>query len=126
MAISAATGSAAGFISAQLRVQQAERNADQAEASARVLRRAASNAQREADSAQESARMLKVRSDQAQSNAGLARQQVTSMTQLQSVQQGFEAIRTQVADSLSSLDAAAAPTVNAEGQTTGVLLNVTA
>lgn len=121
----ALTGSTAGFVTEQLRIQQAQRNADQAEAAARALRREATSAQREADNAQESARSLKVRSDQAQSDAGEARQQVTSLAQVQTVQQGFETLRTQIAEGLQSLDAPA-PTVNAEGQTTGVLVNVTA
>ena len=122
------TTSVAGAISFgtdQLRVQQAKRNADQAEASARSLRRAATSAQQAADATQESARTLQVRSDQAQVDAGQARQQVTSLQSVRTLQQGFDTVRTQIAEGLKSLDAPA-PVVNAEGQTTGTLVNVTA
>lgn len=120
-----ASGSAISFGTDQLRVQQAKRNADQAEAAARALRRAATSAQQAADSAQEDARALQVRSNQAQVDAGQARQQVTSLQSVRTVQEGFETVRSQIAEGLKSLDAPA-PTVNAEGQTTGMLVNVTA
>ena len=120
-----ASGSVISAGTDQLRVQQAKRNADQAEAAARALRRAATSAQQAADSAQENARSLQVRSSQAQIDAGQARQQVTSLQSVRSLQQGFETVRSQIAEGLKSLDAPA-PTVNAEGQTTGTLVNVTA
>lgn len=117
------SGSATGFVVEQLRVQQAKRNAEQTEAAARSLQRQASAAQREAVAAQEGARSLQVQSDQAQSEAGQARQQVASLAAVQTVQEGFQTIRTQIAASVKALDAPA-PSINAEGQTTGTVVNV--
>lgn len=123
----AISAGASGFASEQLRVRVAERNADRAEAEARALRRQAASAQQAADVAQEGARNLKVRADQAQGEAGLARQNLSSLTASQQLSQGFENIRSQIAEGFAALDAPApAPTVNAEGQTTGTLINVTA
>lgn len=129
MALSSTTStqSTAGFVSQQLRVQQAERNADQAEASARALLQAASVAQRNADRAQEGARELQVQAGQADAAVGTARQQVATVASATKLQSGFETIRGQISQALKSFDQpAAAPVVNAEGQTTGTLVNVTA
>lgn len=130
MAVSStsATQSVSSLISQQVRVQQAERKADQAEASARSLRQAAAAAQRNADRAEEKARVLEVRSDQADFAVGSARQQATSVASAIELQGSFDSIRQQIAAGLESLDAptATAPVVNAEGQTTGTLVNVTA
>lgn len=120
-----ASGSLSGFMSEQLRVQQAQRNAEQAEASARALRQKANSAQQEADQAQESARTLKVQSDDAQTRAGRARQEVVSVESVSTMQQGFEAVRELAVETVEAFDAPT-PTVNAEGQTTGTLVNVTA
>lgn len=129
MVASAVSGSGAvsGFVSEQLRVQLAQRNADQAEAAARALRRQAADAQLEAEVAQEGARTLKVRSNQADGEAGQARLAVSSLESVGKLQSGLTAVRTQVADTLKAIDAPApTPAVNAEGQTTGTLVNVTA
>jgi hypothetical protein len=130
MAVSSTSSaqSASSIISQQLRVQQAERNADQAEASARSLRQAAASAQRNADRAQEGARTLQVQSAQADSAVGAARQQVASVASAIQLQSGFDSIREQIATSLQTLDqpVVSAAVVNAEGQTTGTLVNVTA
>ena len=130
MAVSSTSSaqSASSIISQQLQVRQAERNADQAEAAARALRQAAASAQRNADRAQEGARQLQVQSGQADSAAGAARQQVASVSSAIQLQGGLESIREQIAASLQTLDqpVVAAPVVNAEGQTTGTLVNVTA
>ncbi|MBI2305723.1 MAG: hypothetical protein HYU78_00305 [Rhodocyclales bacterium] len=122
----AGTQSAGDFISQQLRTQQAQRRAEQADAVARALRAQASSAQQAADQAQENARNLKVRSDQAQGEAGSARQAVSSLESLSRVDRSFQSIREGIATGLAAIDAAPAPVVNAEGQTTGTLVNVTA
>lgn len=122
----AGSQSAGGFIAQELRTQQAQRRAEQAEANARALQAQARGAQLEADQAQESARNLKVRSDQAQGEVGAARQALASLGSLARVDAGFQSIREGIADGLASLDAAPVPVVNAEGQTTGTLINVTA
>lgn len=128
MATPAISGSSStsGLLTERLRVQQAQRTAEQAETTARALSRQATAAQREADLAQEDARTLKVRSDQAQSNAGQARQQVVSLESVKTVQQGIDSIRSQIATTLQSQDTPPAASINAEGQTTGTLVNVTA
>jgi hypothetical protein len=130
MAISAgSSSSASGLVSQQFRLQQAERTADQAEASARALRQQARAAQQSADRAQEGARSVKVQADQAQANAGSAQQQLLSMKSISEVQAGFDTVRQQISQGLKSLDVATsapAPVVNADGQTTGTLVNVTA
>lgn len=117
-----ASSSAFGFATDQLRVQQAKRNAEQAEAAANALQRQAAGAQRQADAAQENARSLKVRSDRAQGDAGQARQQVSSLQSVQGLQQQFSTIRTQISEGLAALDTPSV-SINAEGQATGTLVN---
>lgn len=121
----AGSGSLAGVVSDQLRVQQAQRSADQAEVAARALRRQAEVAQREADVAQEGARTLRVRSDRAQTDAGQARQAVASLESVQTLREGFESLRADIASGLEAISSPT-PTVNAEGQTTGTIVNVVA
>ena len=126
-AVSDASGSSP--IMQQLRFQQAQRSADQAEASARILRQQASVAQQSADRAQEDARSVKVQADQAQSAAGAAQQQLVSLESVSQLQTGFNTVRQQISQGLKSLDQpapVAAPVINAEGQATGTLVNVTA
>lgn len=123
------SATATSAISQQLRTQQAQRAADQAEAAARLLRQRASSAQQAAAQAQENARNLKVQSDQADSRAGSARQTAASVDSLNRIDATFQSVREGIASGLSALTAsteAAAPVVNAEGQTTGTLINVTA
>lgn len=128
MAVSSVAGAQApgAFVMQQLRTQQVERTAEQAEANARSLRREAASAQQQADAAREDARDLKVRSDRAESEAGSARQAVVSLTELSKVSRSFEALGRSVADSSSAPTPPPAPQVNAEGQTTGTVINVTA
>ena len=108
----ALTGSTAGFVTEQLRIQQAQRNAGSAEAVARAC-----GARSPVRSARRTTRR-KARSesalDQAQSDAGEARQQVTRWRRCKRCSR-FETLRTQIAEGLQSLDAPA-PTVNAEGR----------
>jgi chromosome segregation ATPase len=117
-----ASSSTFGFATEQLRVQQARRNADRAEAAANALQRQAAGAQRQADAAQENARSLKVRSDEAQGDAGQARQQVSSLQSVQGLQQQFSTLRTQISEGLAALDTQST-SINADGQTTGTLVN---
>jgi len=129
MAISSATGGAFGQATAQLAVQQAQRAADRAESAARRLRADATTAQHSADREQERARELQVRSSQAESEVGSARQRVSSLTAADRLQSDFGSLRENIADALVGLDQpapASAPVLNAEGQTTGTLVSVTA
>ncbi len=66
----------------QLKIQQAKRNAEQAEASARALQAQAADAQLRASQAQENARDLSVRANQADLNAGQARQGLEAIRSL--------------------------------------------
>jgi hypothetical protein len=119
--------SASDALAQQLRVQQVKRSADQAEATARALRQQAGDAQQSADRARENARSLTVEADKAQGKAGTARQQLASLSSVTEVQEGISALREKVSSVIQAIDAPTpAPVVNAEGQTTGTVVNVTA
>lgn len=117
---------------AQVQQQQAQRNADQAEQRAKVLQSQAQQAQSDADRAQEKARTLQVDSNSAQQDAGEAKRNLVAMKSLEGVQTQFSDLRQQIgkilqAESTSTVAAATlAPVVNAFGQETGTLVNVTA
>lgn len=121
-----------GVLWAQLQQQLASRSADQAEQRASALRARASAAQAVADQAQENARSLKAESDQAQGQAGEARRGVLQMNSIGKVQTQLSDLREQIGKVLqpdvSPADTAVtlAPVVNAFGQETGTLVNVTA
>jgi seryl-tRNA synthetase len=133
----------------QLKLQQAQRNADRAEQEARSLRAAAADAQRSADSAQENARALSVQSGQAQDNAGRARQglaviksvsdtgtRLTGAYEKIAESQAQAALATQApaipatqtppAAATPETKAPGTPVVNTQGQTTGTVINTTA
>jgi chromosome segregation ATPase len=117
---------------AQLQQQLASRNADQAEQRASALRDRARVAQSVAAQAQENARSLKAESDQAQGQASEARRGVVQMNSLGEVQAQLGDLREQIGKVLQSdispVDTVVtlAPVVNAFGQETGTLVNVTA
>jgi hypothetical protein len=119
----------------QLRVQEARRNAVQAEQAARALEAQARSAQRVADRADENARSLTVQSDAARVDAGRARQGVAYLDSAsRSVQQLGDFVsqvaeRQRVVDDASPPVAAAvpaSPVVNTQGQVTGTLVSTTA
>ena len=126
----------------QLQVQQARRNAAQAEQVARSLAVEAASAQRVADRAQDNARDLGVRSNEANASAGQARQGLVAMTN-QAVanerlsnflgqvieREGFDEPVRPAADvvvSPAASSSASTPVVNTQGQVTGTLVNTTA
>lgn len=115
---------------AQLQQQLASRNADQAEQRASALREKARAAQSVANQAQQNARSLKVESDQAQGQASEARRGVAGMSSLGKVEAQLSDLREQIGQILqpevTATAASLAPVVNAFGQETGTLLNVTA
>lgn len=136
-----ATASASQYGLQQLRLQQARRTAEQAEATARALNAQAGNAQRVADRAQEDARSLSVQANQAESTAGQARQ---GLAALSTAQQAFARL-SNTADQVVAREptpvaaapvttapvaptpaADAAPVVNTQGQVTGTVINTTA
>ena len=122
---------ASGALWLQIQQQQAQRNADQAEQRAQALQGQARAAQSEADRAQENARSLQVESNSARSDAGNARRNLSAMKSLEGVQTKLSDVRQQIGKILQPPVAAAepaplAPVVNAFGQETGTLVNVTA
>ena len=126
--VSASQASSAMWV--QLQQQQAQRNADQAEQRARSLQGQARAAQSEADRAEENARNLQVESNTAQSEAGEAKRNLVAMHSLQDVQTQFSDLRQQIGKILkpetTTETTALAPVVNAYGQETGTVVNVTA
>ena len=122
---------ASGALWLQIQQQQAQRNADQAEQRAQALQGQARAAQSEADRAQENARSLRVESNSARSDAGEARRNLSAMKSLEGVQTKLSDVRQQIGKILQPAAATAdtaspAPVVNALGQETGTLVNVTA
>ncbi len=115
---------------AQLQQQLASRSADQAEQRASALREKARAAQSVADQAQQNPRSLKVESDQAQGQASEARRGVAGMSSLGKVEAQLSDLRVQIGQILQpevvATAASSAPVVNAFGQETGTLVNVTA
>lgn len=113
----------------QIQLQQAQRNADQAEQQARTLQSRARQAQSVADRAQEDARALQFDSAQARIDADSARRGVVALNSLSEVQAGIGELREQIAQVLTTSTSAQespAPVVNTSGQQTGTLVNVTA
>lgn len=121
-----------GALWAQIQQQQAQRTAEQAEQRARTLQQQARSAQGDADRAQEKARTLQVESNSARSEAGEAKRNLVSMNSLQGLQAQFDDMRQQISQILQPATPAAGgsptpvPVVNAFGQETGTLVNVTA
>lgn len=133
MAVSSASGAqtASGGLWAQLQLQQARRNADQAEQQAAALQAQARSAQSVADRAQENARSLQVQSRQAQGNASEARLNLQTLNSVGEVQSQLSDLKTQItqvlqSEPLGTTAPTAAPVVNTSGQQTGTLVNVTA
>lgn len=118
----------------QLKLQQARRNAAQAEQTAQALQTQADEAQRRAAHEQENARSLSVQADQAQGDAGRARQGLALIqTSSDSVTQ-LGRVADQVIQKQQSSQAAtpapsvqeSKPVVNTQGQVTGTVINTTA
>lgn len=117
----------------QLQQQQAQRAADQAEQKARSLQAQAQDAQSVANRAQENARSLKVQSEQAQGDASSAKMNVVAQQSRSELSSQFADWHEQLSSALATEDVTTAsstntaqPVLNAEGQTTGALLSVTA
>ena len=128
----------------QLRVQEARRNADQADQAARALEAQARAAQRNAARADENARSLTVQSGQARDDAGRARQGVAYLDSVAQSRQQLGDFLGQVIERQPDAEPAAAPVsaspvtptapvspapspvVNSQGQLTGTLVSTTA
>ena len=120
----------------QLKLQQAQRDADRADWNAQALQAQAQQAQRVASRAEDVARSLSVQANQAQSEAGKARQGLASLSSLGQTQNLLNHVSEQVfpapAETQSSVTAdgqtqtSATPVVNTQGQVTGTVVNTTA
>lgn len=116
----------------QLRLQQAKRDAEQAEQIARSLQAQAQSAQQYANEAVERARTITSQSDQAQATAGQARQGLAAVSTVTQMQSQLSGVVTQVTEKLAPPKPAQAvkssppPVVNTEGQVTGTVVNTTA
>jgi len=116
----------------QLRVQQAQRNAEQAELAARSLAQQAREAQRVALDAQENARSLSAQASQAETNAGQARLNLAEIRSGEQVQVQLSASVAKVSETLTvappptAVQSTPAPVVNTQGQLTGTVVNTTA
>lgn len=133
----------------QLKLQQAQRNATQAEQNARALEAQASSAKRDADRAQDNARSLEVQSGQARDDAGRARQGLAAIRSTQEMQVRLgntvdQAVKLQSGTETTPTTATAeapapvgataatalttstaAPVINTQGETTGRIINIT-
>jgi chromosome segregation ATPase len=141
MAISAVSSSAISSYAqgSQFQLLQAQRNADQAEQSARALKSKAGQAETDAERARENARNLQVQAQQAQADAQDARQSLSAVRSLGEARQGLNDLQQQVRsihwsseNPTAAVSSTTVPTassgavVNVQGQTTGTLINVTA
>ena len=116
----------------QLRVQQAQRNAEQAELAARALQGQAREAQRVALDAQENARALSAQASQAETNAGQARLNLAEIRSGEQVQVQLSSSVAKVSEALTvapppaAVQSTPAPVINTQGQLTGTVVNTTA
>lgn len=116
----------------QLRLQQAERDARQAEQIAQALQGQAHDAQLKSRDAQEEARAIASQADQAQSTAGQARRGLAAIRSVGELHGRLSDTLDQVAERQNSAvpatppQGAAPPVINAQGQVTGSVINTTA
>jgi hypothetical protein len=116
----------------QLRLLQAQRDAEQAEQTARALQVRARDAQQTASQAQENARSIAGEANQAQVNAGQARLGLAVIRSADQMQVRLSDVVTRVAETLKSAEpvapsqSPAPPVINTQGQVTGTVVNTTA
>ena len=132
MPLASISGNAAagGAMLAQMQQLLAQRNADQAEQRARVLQEKAQEAQTVADRAQANARNLSLESKQAKGDADQAQRGLAAMSAKDQMLTRLDVSLGKIAQAVTPAAAApepvAVPVVNAYGQETGTLVNVTA
>ena len=116
----------------QFRLQQAQRDAEQAEQTARALQAQARDAQQIASRAQQNARSIIAEAELARTNAGQARLGLAVIKTVSQMQTQLSGFVTQVAGKLQNAEPAApaqspaSPVINAQGQVTGTVINTTA
>ena len=131
---STSAGTPGSGIWMQIQQQQARRNADRADQQARSLQVQAREAQFSADQAQENARSLKVQAGQAEGQANNAKRGLAAQEALGKVQTQLSGLREQISLALNPpakevaqpTSELPAPVINALGQQTGTLVNLTA
>lgn len=115
---------------AQMQQFEAQRTAQQAEARAKSLSAQANKAQSEADRAQRRANTLRVESKQSDQVAGEARRSLAARSSaaqmVDQLGQWADQVSASLQEESSSSSATTTAVVNAYGQTTGVLVDVTA
>jgi len=117
---------------AQLRLQQAKRDAEQAEQVARALQAQAQSAQLKASEAEENARAITTQADVAENSAGQARQGLALVKTAGQMRSQLASVVTQVVEKQESaappapVQTPAAPVTNVQGQVTGTVINTTA
>lgn len=119
----------------QLRLQQARKDAEQAEQVARSLQARARDAQQKATEAEQTARTISTQADQAQAGAGQARHSLAAIQSRSQMQARLSGVVSQVAEKAKPPEPAvpvapttdsSTPVVNIQGQLTGTVVNTTA
>ena len=122
--------SGTGGLWMQIQQQLAQRNVEQAERQASALQGKAQDAQAIAERARENARSLKVEANQAQGEASQARQGLVASRALGNAQSQLSALHDQIVQlvhPVASQDIGSSiAVINALGQSTGSVVNVTA
>lgn len=124
MAELSAVGTASADFRVQLQQQQAQRLAERASSAARSLRAQASQAQAVAERAQQNASDLRIQSGRADTAESRARLNLTSFNALQKTGSDIVQLQSQVREVLDTRFANGV--TNAYGETTGLLVDVTA
>ena len=129
---SSSSASISQYVRSQLQLQQAQRNAEQADANARSLQAQARQAQQVAVEAQATARSVGSQANQAQSDASQAQLSLALIRNGSQVQSelttavGNVAEPLKVAAPVAATPSPATPVVNTQGQLTGTVVNTTA
>lgn len=133
MAVTSSSGvqSAMSGLWMQIQQQLAQRSVKQAEQQASTLRAKAQDAQSVAERARENARSLNIQANKAQGDAsqarlGLATQKAAGEVQTQLTDRHDQIVQLLQPDASVKMITTPAPVVNAQGQATGNLVNVTA
>ena len=112
-------------ITSQIRLQQATRDAEQAEQNARALAADARQAWQIASDAQQSARSISAQADKAETSAAQARLGVAAIKNGEQVQVQLTGAVGTTEKPLKAAESAT-PVVNTQGQLTGTVVNTTA
>ncbi len=118
--------------SQEFKLQQAKRDAERAEQTARSLQAQARDAKQQANQAVSYARSVATQADRARADAGQARQGLAVIKAAAQIQTQLTNVVSQTTETLKAAESAgfaqggAAPVINAAGQLTGTVVNTTA